>query len=125
MCKNAIVVISTPKQSKKEEAAYAQSVKREILSSQKEEKEFKVDVNFIDHNGHINYQSKKGGHMKRIIFDLGGHRNEDKIIKNIKRGLEKVNKANDPLYMRFDSGSDQHGCKSISKMKYASYDFGS
>jgi hypothetical protein len=127
MCKNSVIVVSTPKTSKRDEKAYAQTVKNEILSSQRSKggKEFKVEINFVDHNGHIDYHSKKGSHIQRIVFDLGGHRNEDKIIKNIKRGLEKVNKANNPLYMRFDSGADQHGCKSISKMKYASYDFGS
>lgn len=127
MCKNAIIVVSTPKTSKRDEKTYVQSVRNEILGAQKEfhgNKEFKVDINFVDHNGHIDYQSKKGSHVKRVIFDLGGHRNEEKIIKNVKRGLEKVNKANDPLYMRFDSGADQHGCKSISKMKHSICNFG-
>jgi hypothetical protein len=126
MCKNAIIVVSTPKTSKRDEKAYVQTVRNEILSSQRSKggKEFKVEVNFVDHNGHIDYYSKKGSHIQRVVFDLRGHRSEEKIIKNIKRGLEKVNKAENPIFMRFDSGQDLHGCKSISNMKHATYDFG-
>jgi len=125
MCKNSVLVISNPKTSKKDEQAYVQTARNEILSSGKTLKdgEFKVDINLVDHNGHIDYQSKKGSHIKRIVFDLEGHRDEGKIISNIKRGLSRVNKAENPLFMRISTGDNLHGCKSISKLKHATSDF--
>lgn len=125
MCKNSIVVVTTKKPSKKDDMAYVQQTRNEILSSGKSLKdgEFKIDVNFVDHNGHIDYQSKKGSHIKRIVFDLYGDRNEKEIIAKVKKGLDKVNKAENPLMLRISSGENLHGCKSISKFKHAIYDF--
>lgn len=119
------MVVSNSKTSKKDEQAYVQTTRNEILSSGKtlNDGEFKVDINFVDQNGHIDYQSKKGSHIKRIVFDLAGHRDEGKIIGNIKRGLSKINKAENPLFMRLSSSDNLHGCKSISKFKHTTYDF--
>jgi hypothetical protein len=126
MCKNSIVVVSAQKASKKDEKNYIQTTRNEILSSNRTLKdgEFKIEVNFVDHNGHIDYQSKKGSHVKRIVFDLAGHREEGRIIGNIKRGIAKVNKVENPLLLRISTGENLHGCKTISKLKYATYDFG-
>jgi len=128
MCKNCIVVVSTPKMSQKDTRDYIQMSKREILSSCKtlpNGEEFKVEINFVDKNGHIDYRSKKGSHIKRVVFDLEGHREEEKIIGNIKKGLSKVNKVENPLLMRVSTATgDLHGCKNVSKMKHATCHFG-
>jgi len=119
MCKVCVTIISTPKISKKDEHSYVQETRKQILSSNKtlKDEKFKVDINFVDHNGHIDYQSKKGSHIKRIVFDLGGHRDEEKIINNVKKGLAKVNKEENPLLIRVGSGENLHGCKSVSSFK--------
>lgn len=122
MCKNSVVVISSSKASKKDEQAYIQETRREILSSGKKIKdgELKVDINFIDHNGHIDYQSKKGSHIKKVVFDFSGHRDESKIIAHIKKGLSKVNKVPDPVYLRVaNDGINHDGCVNILKIKHA------
>ncbi len=125
MCRNSVLVVTTKRPSKQDENTYAQEVKKEIFSSGKTLKdgEFKVEVSFIDHNGHIDYQSKKGSHIKRVVFDLGGFRDEGKTIANVKKGLAKVNKVENPLMLRISTGDNLHGCKSISKLKHVACDF--
>ena len=127
MCKNCVLVVSTPKLSKRDTMDYIQESKKEILSTGKtlpNGEEFKIDFAFIDRNGHVDYQSRKGCHIKRIVFDLAGHRDEGKIIGNIKKGLSRVNREENPFFMRVHAGDDSHGCKSIPKIKHSVCHFG-
>jgi hypothetical protein len=115
MCKDCTFVIGHHQPEKEDELSYKKKVRNSCLTPGK--RDHKVDIICLSQKGEVDLRSKKGAHIKKVVFDIAGHPNEASIISNIKRGLSKVNKEPNPVFLRVSTDDIYHeGCFKISKI---------
>lgn len=116
MCKDCTFVIGPHQAKKEDELSYKKKVRNSYLTPGK--RDHKVDIICLSPKGEIDLSSKKGAHIKKVVFDIAGHPNEANIISNIKKGLSKVNKEPNPIFIRVAKDSVVHdeGIIKVSKI---------
>lgn len=110
MCKNVVLVVASSSPLKKDEINYMRYVKEKILATENGKK-----LHFVF--GQNDIKLTRGSIIKKVVFDLGGSKNEPIVIAGIKKSVIKINKEYVPVYLRINKGKDEFGCTSIENLE--------
>lgn len=113
MCKNVVLFVA-PSMTKKEEIEYQRLVKEKTLDGEKGRK-----IIFVFGQNSLNLN--RSSIVKKVIFDIAGKSNEEKIIAEVKNTIVRINKGNIPIYLRLGNDNREFGCTKILSLRHVQH----